>query len=64
MHVHDDVGVLVCFASPTGNNARTRKIAFQKKGVSEIKQQFGLFISISNTDLQIPAHKANRCEAY
>jgi len=46
--VHDDVGVLVHFASLTVRNVRNCKTAFQKKGVTETEQQFGLFISVSS----------------
>lgn len=48
-YVHDDVRVLVCFASLTDSNVRSCKTAFQKKGVSETQQQFGLFVSVSNS---------------
>lgn len=51
-YVHDDVRVLVRFVSLRENNARSCKIAFQKKRVRETKQLFGLFISVSNSRFQ------------
>lgn len=52
-YVRDDVGVLVCFASLTDNNARSCKITFQKKEVCETKQKFGLFICVSKSRFQL-----------
>lgn len=50
--VQEDLGVLVHFASFTDSNGKNCKTIFQKKEVSEIKQQLGLFLSVNNSRLQ------------
>lgn len=51
-YIHEDVRVLVHFAPLTDSSGKSCKITFQKKEVSETKQQLGLFLSVNNSRLQ------------